>query len=50
MYQKLDEDSGTDNVDFKVLNTGLDSREVASPALEEPDDFQSNKGCQPYQL
>lgn len=31
MYQKLDENSGTENVGFKVLHTKLDSPEVSPP-------------------
>lgn len=50
MYQKLDEDSGTENVDFEVLNTRLDSHEVSSPDLVEPGGLQSNKGHLTYQL
>lgn len=50
MYQKFDEDSGTKNVDFKVLNTRLDSHKVSSPDLVEPGGLQSKKGYQTYQL
>ena len=50
MYQKFDEDSRTENVDFKVLNTRLDSRKIFSPDLVEPSGLQSKKGYQTCQL